>query len=87
MSNKVTIYRADDYFQNMGNIVGFYPSLDDALEEIANKIPSRPIEGNFSQVTSFEMDASQLMWLDYDPAVILETVWPDVEIIETLYYV
>jgi hypothetical protein len=87
MANQVKLYRTDDYYQNSGQLQGFYDNFEDALLDCDCKESAEMADGNFSQITAFMTDSRYLMWLDHDPKKLLEKAWPEGEIVETYYFI
>lgn len=82
---KKTLYRADDYYRNMGDVVGFYESKEQAEADIKYKTPANGADGNFSQITEFSSD---VFWYpDTDNRNEMMKLWENGEIINTYFYV
>lgn len=85
----VKVYRADDYFDNMGSIIGFFPSKEEAEKELEFSEPTYEYDGNFSQITEFEIPESKLESIDLSDTgrMLEEDVWGSGEIINDYYYI
>lgn len=82
---KKTLYRADDYTRNMGDIVGFYESKKQAEVDIKYRKRSNGADGNFSQITKFQVvTEEQIDTDDYDQMM---SLWEEGEIIRDYFYV
>ena len=91
---KITVYRADNYSQNTGDFQGFFLDLELAKRACEYKEPVEMADGNFSQVTEFEVK-----WLEEMPEVdkygrldndVIFQLWEDgnkSEIIKDYYFV
>lgn len=82
---KKTLYRADDYYRNFGDIVGFYESKKQAEVDIKYRKRSNGADGNFSQITKFQVVAEEeINTEDHDQMMRL---WEEGAIIDTYFYV
>jgi hypothetical protein len=82
------IYRADDYTNNMGDLIGFFSSKEEAESEIEFSNPANVGDGTFSQITEFEVEGSKLegVELSDNEAVLSEKIWGSGIIINNYYY-
>jgi len=83
-----TIYRADDYYKNMGNIIGFFATKEKAEREIEFTTPVKVADGTFSQITEFQIseEAMQDIELSDTKRMLEEDIWGSGEIINDFYY-
>lgn len=82
-------FRADDYFQNSGNIVGFFTTKAEAESELIHKERQPgPCEGDFSQITEFVVPKERVKGVDPEETQLMlsQEIWGDATIIETYYY-
>ena len=82
------IYRADDYTNNMGNLIGFFASKEEAESEIEFSNPANVSDGTFSQITEFKIDSNKLEGVDISDNEIMlsKEIWGDGKIINDYYY-
>lgn len=84
---KTTLYRADDYEGNMGDLIGFFKTHEEAEDEIEYKKEVNSTEGNFSQITELEVPSSYLIDVDIRDSYEMLPIWGDGEIVNNYYYV
>ena len=88
----LTIYRADDYNDAIGNLVGFFPTLEEALQavEFTNEEADEDSQGSFphSKITVFKVDSKFEGELDFNnrEQMLSEEVWGNGDILTDLYY-
>jgi len=82
-------YRADDYYNNMGNIIGFYESKEEAERELEFSEPTNVADGSFSEITEFEIPESKLEGVDFSDTqrMLEEDICGSGEIINDYYYI
>ena len=82
------IYRADDYTNNMGNLIGFFTSKEEAESEIEFSNPTNVNDGTFSQITEFEVNSNKLegVYISDNEIMLSEEIWGDGKIINDYYY-
>lgn len=85
----VKVYRADDYNNNMGNIIGFFASKEEAEIELEFSESTNVGDGTFSQITEFEIPESKLkgVCLSDTERMLEEDIWGSGEIINDYYYI
>ena len=85
---KTTLYRADDYYKNSGDIVGFFSTKEDAESEIEFSKPTTQREGTFSQITEFTIHSSAIKDVDVSDTerMIEEDIWGEGDIVNDYYY-
>jgi len=86
-----TLYRADDYTNNMGMLKGFYSSIEEAEANIeySEACSYQTESGSFSQITEFTLPANVLEGVNIKDTkrMIEEDIWGAGEIIKDYYYV
>jgi len=82
------IYRADDYTNNMGDLIGFFTSKEEAESEIEFSNPTNVNDGTFSQITEFEVNSNKLegVYISDNEIMLSEEIWGDGKIINDYYY-
>ena len=82
------IYRADDYTNNMGDLIGFFTSKEEAESEIEFSNPANVNDGTFSQITEFEVNSNKLegVYISDNEIMLSEEIWGDGKIINDYYY-
>ena len=82
------IYRADDYMNNFGDLIGFFLTKEEAESEIVFSNPTNVGNGTFSQITEFEVESSKLEGIDINDneAMLSGEIWGAGEIINNYYY-
>jgi len=86
------IYRADDYHNAIGNLVGFFPTLREALQEVeyTNDLDEADWYESFphSCITVFNVDSKFKGKLDFDnhEQMLSNEVWGSANILDELYY-
>ena len=85
---KTIIYRADDYENDFGNLVGFFGSMEKAKQEIEYSNPVRLGYGNFSQITAFEIEYDKVKDVDIsnNKLMLSDEIWGSGEITDTFYF-
>ena len=86
----VIIYRADDYTNSIGNLVGFYEDIEDAKQNLECREPSPSChQYPHSQITAFKVDSKLAEALDLkdNERMLEEDVWGSGEIVSNYYYV
>lgn len=85
---KIKLYRADEYYKNSGDLIGFFTSKEDAEAEIEYSTLTTKGEGTFSQITVFEVDESKLEGIEIEDTerILDEDIWGASEVVEELYY-
>lgn len=85
----VKVYRADDYYNNMGDIIGFFASKEEAESELEFSEPTNVGDGTFSQITEFEIPESKLKNVELSDTerMLEEDIWGSGEIINDYYYI
>lgn len=85
----VKVYRADDYYRNMGDIIGFFASKEEAESEIEFTEPTKMGDGNFSQITEFEVPESKLEGVEFSDTerMLEEDIWGSGKITNEYYYI
>lgn len=85
---KVKVYRADDFHNSIGNIIGFFASKEEAESEIEFSEPTNVGDGSFSQITEFEIPESKLEGVELSDTerMLEEDIWGLGEIINDFYY-
>jgi len=83
----ITLYRADDYQNNMGELLGFFDNIEDAKSELEFNQPAKSANGTFSQITEFEV-----LTLNFDKGEISDrdfmlNLWGEGEIVNDYYFV
>ena len=88
-TNTITIYRADDYYNNGGTIVGFFYEKEDAESLIDCRNPVPQAEGNFSLITEFIVEESRMKNVDINDnkTMLSQEIWGDGIIIADYYYI
>lgn len=86
---KVTIFRADDYDHNHGELQGFFSTLEEAEGRIERETSCKYAEKNFSQITEFKIskDALEGVELSDTDRMLEEDIWGAGEIIRNHYYI
>lgn len=85
----VKVYRADDYYNNMGDIIGFFQSKEEAEIWLEFTEPTNVGDGNFSQITEFEIPESKLEGVELSDTerMLKEDIWGSGEIVNDYYYI
>lgn len=85
----VKVYRADDYCNNMGNIIGFFASKEEAESELEFSNPTNVGVGTFSQITEFEIPETILEGVEFSDTerMLEEEIWGSGDIINDYYYI
>ena len=83
------IYRADDYYNNMGDLLGFFSTKEDAESELEFSNPTKIGDGTFSQITEFEVESSKLESVEIsdNETMLSEEIWGNSHIINDYYYI
>lgn len=84
---KIRIYRADQYTDNMGDLIGFFLSKQEAESNIEFTVQSEVGDGTFSQITEFEVESERLNGIDIKDNNTMLDIWGDGEIGSEFYYV
>ena len=81
------IYRADNYNANTGDLQGFFKNLEDAKDALnfENEIEANDADGNFGQVTEFEVDF-KVFDEEFKDVKFMLNVWEEGEIIRDYYF-
>jgi len=66
-------YRADNYTHNMGELAGFFDTLEEALANLDKyeTVTNEPQDGTFGQVTAFEYNDDASIWEAWENGNIL----------------
>lgn len=82
-----TLFRADDYTNNMGDFLGFFTTLEDAKSELefSNEINSAQ-DGTFSQITEFTVLTSEFEKADEFNKDEMMKLWGEGEIIKDYFF-
>ena len=85
---KATLYRADDYEGQIGNLVGFYDDLEEAKMNVEYKNHGSPESRPHSQITAFrvESELASTLNLSDNKRMLAEDVWGSGEIVCDFYY-
>ena len=85
----VKIYRVDEFNDNMGNVIGFFASKEEAESKLEFSSPTNTGDGTFSQITEFEIPESKLEGVELSDTerMLDEGVWGSGEIINDYYYI
>ena len=83
-----TLFRADDYTNNMGDFLGFFTTLEDAKSELefSNEVHSAQ-DGTFSQITEFTVLTSEFEKADEFNKDEMMKLWGEGEIVKDYYFV
>jgi hypothetical protein len=84
----VTIFRADNYDNNMGNLEGFFLNKEDAESVLDYSNPITIGDGNFGQITEFEVCEEALEGVDINDTkkMLSEEIWGSGEVTNNYYY-
>ena len=85
---KETIFRADDYFNNMGNFLGFFETKEEAEDELTFTNETETQHDNYSQITEFQVDSRKLcnVKISDNEKMLSYDIWGDADIIKNYYY-
>ena len=83
--NTATIFRADNYKNNFGDLVGFFTSKEDAFGYLDHIIPSNVGDGDFSQITEFTSNMPDDVEISDNKQML--DVWSNGEIVDTYFFV
>lgn len=87
---KKTLYRVDDYHKNVGDLVGFFDTIEDSEGNTVytNKTDHIPETGNFSQITEFDVDADLIKNLNLENTqqILDKEIWSNGVVIDEYYY-
>lgn len=81
-----TIYRADEYYQNFGNLLGFFNDLEDAKSEIEFSNEVKNADGTFSRITEFTVLTSELEKGDIEDTEFMMELWSEGKIVTDYYF-
>jgi len=84
----VTIFRADNYYNNAGNLEGFFLNKEDAESVLDYSSPVTIGDGNFGQITEFEVIEEALEGVDVNDTkkMLSEEIWGNGELTNNYYY-
>jgi hypothetical protein len=84
----VTIFRADNYYSNAGNLEGFFLNKEDAESVLDYSNPVTIGDGNFGQITEFEVSEKVLEGIDINDTkkMLSEEIWGSSEVTNNYYY-
>lgn len=83
-----TLFRADDYTNNIGDFLGFFTTLEDAKSELefSNEVDNAQ-DGTFSQITEFTVLSSEFEKADeYNKGEMMK-LWGEGEIVKDYFFV
>jgi len=81
-----TIYRADDYFNNTGQFLGFFIDKEDAKDALEFNNETKIGDGDFSQITGFTVSTSEFEKGDINDREFMMKLWGESEIFNQYYY-
>ena len=81
-----TIYRADDYTNNMGDFLGFFHNLEDAKSELEFSNEVKRADGTFSQITEFTVFTSEFEKGEIEDKEFMMELWGESEIVTDYYF-
>jgi len=81
-----TIYRADNYFNNMGNLLGFFESIESAKNELEFSNEAKVADGTFSQITEFTVLTSEFKKGKIKDSEFMAKLWGVGEIVNEYYF-
>ena len=82
-----TIYRADDYTNNMGDLLGFFENLEDAKNELEFSNETKIGDGTFSQITEFTVLTSEFEKGNIEDRDFMMEIWGEGEIVKDYYFI
>ena len=88
----IILYRADDYQKNMGSLIGFYTTKEEAEAALEHKSPVAQADGTFSQITEFEVPDKAMQGIDIaehienNERMLSFDIWGSGKIVNTYYY-
>jgi hypothetical protein len=84
----VTIFRADNYDNNAGNLEGFFLNKEDAESVLDYSNPVTIGDGNFGQITEFEVSEKALEGIDVNDTkkMLSEEIWGSGKVTNNYYY-
>ena len=82
------VYRADDYSHNMGDIIGFFATKEEAENEITYARSTNIGDGDFSQITEFEIPSHHLNGIELSDTqtMLSDAIWGAGELINEYYF-
>jgi len=81
-----TIYRADDYQNNMGDFLGFFTNIEDAKDELEFSNEAKIGDGTFSQITEFTVLTSEFEKGEIEDRDFMMEIWGEGEIVKDYYF-
>lgn len=83
------LYRADNYYDNMGNLEGFCLSFEEAKEILDFNNPSNVGDGDFGQICEFEVEDEVMEGVDINDTqkMLSEEIWGNGKNYNETYFV
>jgi len=81
-----TIYRADDYYKNMGQFLGFFTDIEDAKDALEFNNETKIGDGDFSQITEFTVSTSEFEKGDINDREFMMKLWGESEMLNKYYF-
>lgn len=84
----ITLFRADNYTNNSGNIAGIFTLFGDAKSELEfDNLVSEAQDGNFSQITEFTVLSSAFNEIDQFDQKQMFGLWKNGDIVRDYYFI
>ena len=80
------IYRADDYYNNMGQFLGFFTDIEDAKDALEFNNETKIGDGDFSQITEFTVSTSEFEKGDINDREFMMKLWGESEMLNKYYF-
>ena len=81
-----TIYRADNFTNNMGDFLGFFDSIEDAKSELEFSNEVITADNKFSQIAEFTVLTSELEKGEIEDKDFMMKIFGESKIIKYYYY-
>lgn len=84
----ITLFRADNYTNNSGNLAGIFTLFGDAKSELEfDNLVSEAQDGNFSQITEFTVLSSVFNEIDQFDQKKMFGLWENGDIVRDYYFI